>query len=60
VLQAGKEAAVRIGEQEFAIKQGATKWLGFWLDPKLSFKTHLTKRLTSAKAALQKNKKPQR
>lgn len=56
VLQASKEVAVRIGEQEFAIKQRATKWLGFWLDPKLSFMTHFTKRLTSAKAALQRIK----
>jgi hypothetical protein len=29
VLQASKEVAIRIGEEEFAIKQGATKWLGF-------------------------------
>ena len=43
VLQASKEVGIRIGEEEFAIKQGATKWLGFWLDPKLSFKTHVTK-----------------
>lgn len=56
VLQASKEVAIRIGEQEFAIKQVATKWLGFWLDPKLSFKTHFIKRLTSAKAALQRVK----
>ena len=54
VLHASKEAVVRIGEQEFAIKQGATKWLGFWLDPKLSFKIHFIKRLTSAEATLQR------
>jgi len=55
VLQASKEVAGRIGEQEFAINQGATNWLGFWLDPKLSFKTHVTKRL-SAQATLQRIK----
>jgi hypothetical protein len=56
LLRASKEATVHIGEQEFAIKHGATKWLGFWLDPKLSFKTHFTKRLASAKGALQRIK----
>jgi hypothetical protein len=56
LLQASKEATVHIGEQEFAIKHGATKWLGFWLDPKLSFKTHFTKRLASATGALQRIK----
>jgi hypothetical protein len=40
VLQAATSVVVRIGEQSFAIKQDATKWLGFWLDSKLSFKTH--------------------
>lgn len=53
VLQAAKEAVVNVGEQSFAIKQGATKWLGFWLDSKLSFKTHFEKRMTSARGALQ-------
>jgi hypothetical protein len=56
VLQASKEARVRIGEHEFAIKYGATKRPGFWLDPNLSFKTHFTKRLASAKGALQRIK----
>jgi hypothetical protein len=56
VLQASKEATVRMGEQGFTIKHGATKWLGFWLDPKLSFKTHFTKRLASARGALQRIK----
>jgi hypothetical protein len=51
-----KEATVRIGEQEFAVKHRATKWLGFCLDPKLSFKTHFAKRLTSPRGALQKIK----
>jgi hypothetical protein len=32
-----RKARVRIGEQEFAIKYGATKWLSFWLDSKLCF-----------------------
>jgi hypothetical protein len=31
----------------------ATKWLGFWLDPKLLFKTHFENRMASAKSALQ-------
>lgn len=40
VLRAATDVVVRIGEQSFAIKQEATKWLGFWLDPKLTFNTH--------------------
>ena len=54
VLRAAGEVAVRIGEQTFAIKQEATKWLGFWLDQKLSFKTHFENRMASAKGALQR------
>lgn len=54
ILREAKDAAVRIGGKTFAIKLGATKWLGFWLDPKLSFKTHFEKRLSSAKEALQR------
>jgi hypothetical protein len=50
------EASLRIREQGLAIKHGATKWLSFWLDPKLSSKTHFTKRLMSAKGALQRIK----
>lgn len=45
---------VNIGVQSFAIKQGATKWLGFWLGPKLSFKTHFENRLASSKEVLQR------
>lgn len=52
VLQAARSGIVRIGEQTFAIKQEATKWLGFWLDPKLSFKTHFENRMASARGAL--------
>jgi hypothetical protein len=52
-LYAAREAGVHIREQEFPINSGATKWLGFWLDSRLSFKTHFEKRLASAKAALQ-------
>ena len=37
VLQAADQVVVRIGEQSFGIKHEATKWLGFWLDSKLSF-----------------------
>jgi hypothetical protein len=29
LFRAAKDAVIRIGEQTFAIKQGATKWLGF-------------------------------
>jgi hypothetical protein len=54
ILQEAKDAVVSIGGKRFAIKQGATKWLGFWLDSKLSFKTHFEKRLASAKEALQR------
>ncbi|KAI7712086.1 hypothetical protein KC353_g8529 [Hortaea werneckii] len=54
ILQATKDAAIRIGEQTFAVKQEATKWLGFWLDSKLSFKTHFENRIASAKGALQR------
>ncbi|KAL1581840.1 hypothetical protein WHR41_09430 [Cladosporium halotolerans] len=54
VLQAAKDASVRIGELSFTIKQGATKWLGFWLDSKLSFKVHFENRMASAKGALQR------
>jgi hypothetical protein len=52
VLQAARSGIVRIGEQSFAIKQEATKWLGFWLDPKLSFKAHFENRMASARGAL--------
>lgn len=51
VLWAAKDVTVRIGQQKFAIKQKATKWLGFWLDSKLNFKTHFENRLASAKGA---------
>jgi hypothetical protein len=54
VLQVAKEAAVRIGGQTFTIKREATKWPGFWLDPKLSFKTRFETRMTNAKGALQR------
>jgi hypothetical protein len=54
VLQKARNAVVRVGEQTFKINQGATKWLGLWLDPKLSFKTHFEKRMASAKGALQR------
>ena len=54
VLQAADKAIVSIGEQSFVIKHEATKWLGFWLDPKLSFKTHFENRMASAKGALQR------
>jgi hypothetical protein len=54
ILQAADKVVVRIGEQSFATKHEATKWLGFWLDPKLSFKTHFENRLESAKGALQR------
>jgi hypothetical protein len=54
VLQAADEVVVRIGEQSFKIKHEATKWLGFWLDPKLSFKTHFENRMASAKGARQR------
>ena len=52
VLQAADQVVVRIGEQSFGIKHEATKWLGFWLDSKLSFKTHFENRIASAKGAL--------
>jgi hypothetical protein len=54
VLQDAKSATVRIGKQTFAIKQEATRWLGFWLDSKLSFKTHFENRMASARGALQR------
>ncbi|GAB7336743.1 hypothetical protein MBLNU13_g10839t1 [Cladosporium sp. NU13] len=54
VFRAATNVVVNIGEQSFAIKQDATKWLGFWLDSKLSFKTHFENRMTSAKCALQR------
>jgi len=54
ILQAADKVVVRIGEQSFAIKHEATKWLGFWLDSKLSFKTHFENRMASAKGALQR------
>jgi hypothetical protein len=34
-------------------RQGAV-WLGFWLDSKLSFKTHFENRMANAKGALQR------
>lgn len=54
VLRAATTVVVNIGEQSFAIKQDATKWLGFGLDSKLSFKTHFENRLASAKGSLQR------
>jgi hypothetical protein len=54
VLQAATSVVIRIDEQSFAIKQEATKWLGFWLDSKLSFKTHFENKMASAKVALQR------
>lgn len=54
ILQAAKDANVRIGQQTFTVKQEATKWLGFWLDSKLLFKTHFENRMASAKGALQR------
>jgi hypothetical protein len=54
VLRTAKDAVIRIGEQTFTIKQGATKWLSFWLNPKLSFPTHFKSRTASAKGALQR------
>lgn len=54
ILRATRDASVRIGQQTFKFKQEATKWLGFWLDPKLSFKTHFANRMASAKGALQR------
>jgi hypothetical protein len=43
VLQAATSVVVRTGEQSFAIKQEATKWLGFWLDSKLSSSRHTSR-----------------
>jgi hypothetical protein len=54
VLQAAKKTVISIGKQTFAINQDATKWLGFWLDSKLTFKTHFENRMASAKGALQR------
>jgi hypothetical protein len=54
VLRAATDVVVRIGEQSFAMKQVVTKWLGFWLDPKLSFEIHFENRMASAKGALQR------
>lgn len=54
VLQAAKDASIQIGDLSFTIKQEATKWLGFWLDSKLSFKVHFENRMASAKGALQR------
>lgn len=45
VLQAAKDATISIGGKTFAIKQGATKWLGFWLDLKPSFKMHFDNKI---------------
>jgi hypothetical protein len=56
VLQAAKESRISIGEKQFSIDREATRWLSFWLDSKPSFKTHFEKRLTNAKAALQRIK----
>jgi hypothetical protein len=36
VLQAANNASISIGEQTFTINKDASKWLGFWLDFKLS------------------------
>ena len=54
MLQAAKDAVFQVGELSFTIKQEATKWLGFWLDSKLSFKVHFENRMASAKGALQR------
>jgi hypothetical protein len=47
VLQAVREAVLSIREQSFSIKQETTRWLGFWLDSKLSFGTHFENRMAS-------------
>jgi hypothetical protein len=52
ILQATDRVVVCIGEQPFAIRYCAIKWPGFWLDPKLSLKTHFENRMASAKGAL--------
>lgn len=54
VLQAARGALIRIGDQTFTIKERATKWLGFWLDSKLTFKTLFGDRMANAKGALQR------
>lgn len=56
VLQETREASFTTGEHELAINRAATEWLGFWLYPKLSFKTHFEKGLASAKGTLQRIK----
>jgi len=47
ILQTADKVVVRSGEQSFAIKHDATKWLGFWLDPKLSYKRSVQKAAAS-------------
>lgn len=54
ILLEAKDAVISIGGKAFAVKQGATKWLGFWLGPKLSFRTHFENRMATAKGALQR------
>jgi hypothetical protein len=51
-LQVAKQTVIRIGEQTFAINQDVTKWLRFWLDSKLTFKTHFENRIASTRGAL--------
>lgn len=45
---------IRVGKHGFSINRGATRWLGFWLDPRLSSRTHFEERLASAKGAFQR------
>jgi hypothetical protein len=54
ILSFQKDATVSIGEQIFTIKLDATMWLGFWLDPKLSFKTHFENRMANCREAPQR------
>ena len=51
-LSDAKSVAVRVGQQTSTIKQETTRWLGFWLDPKLALKTPFGNSMASAKGAL--------
>jgi hypothetical protein len=54
VLKASKCVTISIAEQTFAIKQGATKWLCFWLDSKLSSKAEIDNRMADTRKTLQR------
>lgn len=58
-LDAAKNRTVDLADQSLAVKQGATKWRGFWLDPELSWE-QTAKRERSPAADVERYEKKRR